>query len=124
MKNDRARKTESRHKFGLTYAASGVDVAAAERFVAGIDGIVRRTHTAGVLKRPGAFAALWALDVSRMKAPVLVSSTDGVGTKLLIAQAVGRHEAVGTDCVAMNVNDILCCGARPLFFWITSPAVA
>ena len=77
---------------------------------------VASTMSAAVLRREGAFGGLYAFEKGRYKEPVLVSSTDGVGTKLLVAQSLGRHDTVGIDLVAMNVNDILCVGARPLFF--------
>ncbi len=100
----------------LTYKSSGVDIAKADAFVGGIGDLVRRTQGRRVLKRRGAFGGLFALGGDADRDAVLVSSTDGVGTKLLIAQSVGRHDTVGIDLVAMNVNDILCTGARPLFF--------
>ncbi len=100
----------------LTYKSSGVDITRANQFVRAIGKSVVRSHTPGVLKSPGAFGALFAPDVRRLKQPLLVSSTDGVGTKLLVAKICGRHDTVGIDLVAMNVNDILCAGARPLFF--------
>ncbi len=100
----------------LTYKSSGVDVLKAESFVKSIQGLVKRTTTDAVLKRPGAFGSLFALDQQNYKKPVIVSSTDGVGTKLLIAKLINKHDTVGIDLVAMNVNDVLCCGAKPLFF--------
>lgn len=100
----------------LTYKKAGVDIHKANRFVEEIKGLTKKTLNRAVLNRPGSFGALFALDLKGIKNPVLVSSTDGVGTKLLVADLVGRHETVGIDLVAMNVNDILCTGARPLFF--------
>lgn len=100
----------------LSYKASGVDIQKANTFVDGIQKNVASTMIAGVLKRKGAFGSLFELDGAKYKNPVLVSSTDGVGTKLLIAKSVRKHDTVGIDLVAMNVNDILCCGAKPLFF--------
>ena len=99
-----------------TYKSSGVDVKIADRFVRGIEGLMSSTANAAVLKRPGAFGSLFALNQTQYKNPVLVSSTDGVGTKLLLAKLLNKHDTVGIDLVAMNVNDILCTGARPLFF--------
>jgi phosphoribosylformylglycinamidine cyclo-ligase len=99
-------------KQGLSYKLSGVDIDKANQFVRAIRADVRRTRTKGVIERRGSFASLFALDGKN----VLVSSTDGVGTKLLIAQMMNRHDTVGIDLVAMNVNDILCVGATPLFF--------
>ncbi len=100
----------------LTYKKAGVDIAKANRFVEDIKAMAKTTTTAKVLNRPQSFGALFALDLKGYKKPVLVSSTDGVGTKLLVANLVGKHDTVGIDLVAMNVNDILCTGARPLFF--------
>ena len=74
------------------------------------------TKNRGVIDRPGSFGALFDLSFLKYKAPVLVSSTDGVGTKLLVANLANKHDTVGIDLVAMNVNDVLCTGARPLFF--------
>lgn len=99
-----------------TYQSSGVDIIRANQFVRAIKRDVASTQGAAVLKRPGAFGGLFALDKKKYKRPVLVSSTDGVGTKLLVAKAIGKHDTVGVDLVAMNVNDILCTGAKPLFF--------
>ena len=101
---------------GLTYKKAGVDIAKANRFVDHIKKMTAKTLTPAVLKRPGSFGALFNLNLKGIKNPVLVSSTDGVGTKLLVADAVGRHSTVGIDLVAMNVNDVLCTGATPLFF--------
>lgn len=101
---------------GITYKKSGVDIDKANRFVDGIKQMAQTTTNANVVSRPGSFGALYALDIQKYKNPVLVSSTDGVGTKLLIANLIGKHDKVGIDLVAMNVNDVLCTGARPLFF--------
>lgn len=101
---------------GITYKASGVDIDKANRFVDGIKGMAKSTMSKGAISRPGSFGALFSFDAKKYKNPVLVSSTDGVGTKLLIANLTGRHDKVGIDLVAMNVNDVLCTGAQPLFF--------
>ncbi|MBI5149692.1 MAG: phosphoribosylformylglycinamidine cyclo-ligase [Candidatus Omnitrophica bacterium] len=101
---------------GLTYKTSGVDISAANRFVKAIRKDIAGTLNSSVLRDRGAFGSLFALDWKKYRNPVLVSSTDGVGTKLLVAKTVGKHDTVGIDLVAMNVNDILCTGARPLFF--------
>lgn len=98
----------------LTYKSSGVDIKEADAFVAAIKGLVKSTRKPGVMDRTRAFGSLFELP--KYKNPVLVSSTDGVGTKLLIANHVGKHDTVGIDLVAMNVNDVLCVGAKPLFF--------
>jgi len=100
----------------ITYKTSGVDIAKANAFVKAIKGDIKSTMSASVIQRKGAFGGLFALAKSGYKNPVLVSSADGVGTKLLIAQALRRHDTIGIDLVAMNVNDILCVGAKPLFF--------
>ena len=100
----------------LSYKSSGVDIQKANQFVDGIAKLAASTMNSSVLKRKGAFGALFSFDFSKYKKPVLVSSTDGVGTKLLLANFLHKHDTVGIDLVAMNVNDILCVGARPLFF--------
>ncbi|MBE7004458.1 MAG: phosphoribosylformylglycinamidine cyclo-ligase [Ruminococcaceae bacterium] len=98
------------------YAAAGVDIEAGYEGVKRIRRHVQRTAIPGVLSDIGGFGGLFAPDVAGMKEPVLVSGTDGVGTKQRIAQLMGRHDTVGIDCVAMCVNDVVCCGAKPLFF--------
>jgi len=105
----------SKREDPLTYAAAGVDVEAGERAVALMRAAVEATHTRDVLGGIGGFAGLWALDPSRWRDPVLASSTDGVGTKLLVAQALDRHDTVGLDLVGMVVDDLVVSGARPLF---------
>jgi phosphoribosylformylglycinamidine cyclo-ligase len=96
------------------YRDAGVDIAAGEAVVDGIRGAVASTHREGVLGGIGGFGGLFAL--GRYRDPVLVSGTDGVGTKLLVAQRLGRHRTIGIDLVAMCVNDIAVTGAEPLFF--------
>ncbi len=103
-------------KKGLTYRDAGVDIEGAERFVKLIKGIAERTHSRGVLSGIGGFASLFRLNHLGLKDPVLVSSTDGVGTKLKIAITANEHSTIGIDLVAMCVNDIITTGARPLFF--------
>ncbi|MCA9400188.1 MAG: phosphoribosylformylglycinamidine cyclo-ligase [Candidatus Omnitrophica bacterium] len=100
----------------LSYKSSGVDISAANRFVEAIKADVKKTHTKAVIHRKGSFGALYTMPASSGQSPVLVSSTDGVGTKLLLAKELGVHHTVGIDLVAMNINDILCVGAKPLFF--------
>ncbi len=102
-------------KKGLTYKDSGVDIDQANRFVDGIGALVKSTMIKGALSRKGSFGGLFELKGKYQK-PVLVSSTDGVGTKLLLAMGAHKHDTVGIDLVAMNVNDVLCVGAKPLFF--------
>jgi phosphoribosylformylglycinamidine cyclo-ligase len=100
----------------ITYQSSGVDIDKANIFIKGIGRLVKGTHTPPVILREGSFGGLFEFASARYRQPVLVSSTDGVGTKLLIAQQFGIHHTVGIDLVAMNVNDVLCTGAKPLFF--------
>jgi len=100
----------------LTYKDSGVDVEGGNRFVKKIAPYVRSTFTPGVITDIGGFGALFAPDFSSMEEPVLVSGTDGVGTKLKIAQMMNIHSTIGIDAVAMCVNDIITSGAKPLFF--------
>lgn len=99
----------------ITYKSAGVDVAGADRFIAQIKGLVKSTHRQGWLGTIGGFGAFFEVPKG-YKEPVLVSSSDGVGTKLKIAFLADRHHTVGIDLVAMNVNDCVCCGAQPLFF--------
>jgi phosphoribosylformylglycinamidine cyclo-ligase len=99
-----------------TYAAAGVDLDAAERAVEAIRPHVARTSRAEVLEGIGGFGGLFALDAKGYRSPVLVSATDGVGTKLEIARQLGRHDTIGIDLVAMVVDDLVVPGAEPLFF--------
>ena len=100
----------------LTYKKSGVDIAAATLFKSKIKNIARRSFSKDLLAGIGGFGSLFKLNKEKYKEPVLVSSSDGVGTKLKIAELVNKHDTIGIDAVAMNVNDILCVGAKPLFF--------
>lgn len=100
----------------LTYKDSGVDKEAGYKQVQLIKGLIKRTHTPGVLSDIGGFSGLFQIDKDKYSEPVLVSGTDGVGTKLRIAFMADKHDTIGQDCVAMCVNDILCQGAKPLFF--------
>lgn len=102
----------------ITYADAGVDIDAGEQAVERIVAGARRTHIRGVLGGVGGFGGLFALKeaLGTLEDPVLVSGTDGVGTKLLVAVAADRHDTIGQDLVAMCVNDVLTTGARPLFF--------
>lgn len=98
------------------YAAAGVDITAGYRAVELMKRHIAATMTAGVCSDVGGFGGLFELDLTGMQHPVLVSGTDGVGTKLKIAFLMDKHDTVGIDCVAMCVNDVICCGAKPLFF--------
>ncbi len=102
--------------YSASYAAAGVDITAGYRAVELMKQHIARTMTEGVCGDIGGFGGLFELDVTGMKRPVLVSGTDGVGTKLRIAQLLDKHDTIGIDCVAMCVNDVICCGAKPLFF--------
>ncbi len=104
------------HSHSASYAAAGVNIEAGYEGVRLMKQHVERTFIPGVVSDIGGFGGLFAPELAGMKEPVLVSGTDGVGTKQRIAQLMGRHDTVGIDCVAMCVNDIVCCGAKPLFF--------
>ncbi len=99
-----------------SYKAAGVDITAGYRAVELMKSHIARTMTAGVVSDIGGFGGLYELDLEGVQKPVLVSGTDGVGTKLKIAFLTDKHDTVGIDCVAMCVNDIICCGAKPQFF--------
>jgi len=99
-----------------TYKDSGVDVEAGEELVNSIKDVVKETHNVSVLSNIGGFGALFKPDFSSMESPVLVSSVDGVGTKLIVAFKAGKYDSVGQDLVNHCVNDIAVCGATPLFF--------
>ncbi|NMP36749.1 MAG: phosphoribosylformylglycinamidine cyclo-ligase [Clostridiales bacterium] len=102
--------------FSESYKNAGVDITAGYKAVELMKAHISRTVTPGVLSDVGGFGGLFAPQLTGMKAPVLVSGTDGVGTKLKIAFLMDKHDTVGIDCVAMCVNDVICCGAAPLFF--------
>ena len=99
-----------------SYAAAGVDITAGYRAVELMKAHIARTMTSGVCSDVGGFGGLFELDLTGIERPVLVSGTDGVGTKLKLAFLLDKHDTVGIDCVAMCVNDIICAGAKPLFF--------
>ncbi len=103
-------------KSGLSYRDAGVDIDAANTAMKTVKTLVKRTFTGGVLQDIGAFGAMFSLDTKGMTEPVLVSSVDGVGTKLKLAFMSGKHDTIGIDIVSHCVNDILVQGARPLFF--------
>lgn len=98
------------------YSKAGVDITAGYKAVELMRKHITKTNTPGVMSDIGGFGGLFELDLSDIKKPILVSGTDGVGTKLKIAFMMDKHDTVGIDCVAMCVNDIICCGARPLYF--------
>ncbi len=102
--------------FSESYKEAGVDVTAGYKAVELMKAHVARTMTSGVLSGIGGFGGLFELDMTGISKPVLVSGTDGVGTKLKIAFLMDKHNTVGIDCVAMCVNDVICCGAKPQFF--------
>ena len=99
-----------------SYKAAGVDITAGYRAVELMKKHIAETMTKGSMSDIGGFGGLFELDITGMTQPVLVSGTDGVGTKLKLAFIMDKHDTVGIDCVAMCVNDIICCGAKPLFF--------
>ncbi|MBQ8908309.1 MAG: phosphoribosylformylglycinamidine cyclo-ligase [Clostridia bacterium] len=99
-----------------SYAAAGVDITAGYRAVELMKAHIGRTVTEGVCSDVGGFGGLFEPNIGGMEKPVLVSGTDGVGTKLKLAFCLDKHDTVGIDCVAMCVNDVICCGAKPLFF--------
>ena len=102
--------------YSESYKAAGVDITAGYRAVELMKRHIARTMTSGVVSDIGGFGGLFELDLNGIQRPVLVSGTDGVGTKLKMAFLMDRHDTVGIDCVAMCVNDIICCGAKPLLF--------
>lgn len=104
------------NSFSESYKAAGVDVTAGYKSVELMKKHVARTKTDGVVSGIGGFGGLFAPDLKGIKEPVLVSGTDGVGTKLKLAFLLDKHDTIGIDAVAMCVNDIICCGAKPLFF--------
>lgn len=102
--------------FSESYKEAGVDITAGYKAVELMKKHIARTMTAGTASDIGGFGGLFSLDLTGYSKPVLVSGTDGVGTKLKIAFLMDKHDTVGIDCVAMCVNDVICCGAKPLFF--------
>ena len=99
-----------------SYKQAGVDITAGYKAVELMKTHIKKTLTAGVCSDVGGFGGLFELDVKGMERPILVSGTDGVGTKLKLAFILDKHDTIGIDCVAMCVNDVICCGAKPLFF--------
>ena len=111
-----ASETGHLNRYSDSYKAAGVDVTAGYQSVELMKQHVKRTVIPGVVSGIGGFGGLFAPDLSGMEEPVLVSGTDGVGTKLKIAMLLDKHDTIGIDAVAMCVNDVVCCGAKPLFF--------
>jgi len=108
--------TKAEESPGLSYLDAGVDIDAGNELVERIKPAIKSTNRNGVVTGLGGFGGLFQLDTERYREPILVSGTDGVGTKLLLARQFDRHDTIGIDLVAMCVNDILTCGAEPLFF--------
>ncbi len=106
----------NKESFSESYAAAGVDITAGYKSVELMKAHIARTNIPGVVGDVGGFGGLFRPDLAGMKEPILVSGTDGVGTKLRIAQILDKHDTIGVDCVAMCANDVICAGARPLFF--------
>lgn len=104
------------NSFSKSYEKAGVDVTAGYKAVELMKTHIARTMTAGAISGIGGFGGLYEIDMTGISRPVLVSGTDGVGTKIKIAFIMDKHDTVGIDCVAMCVNDIICCGAKPQFF--------
>ena len=102
--------------FSESYKAAGVDITAGYKSVELMKQHIKRTLTPGAMSDIGGFGGLFLPDLTGIQNPVLVSGTDGVGTKLKIAMLLDKHDTIGIDCVAMCVNDVICCGAKPLFF--------
>lgn len=115
-KNKHRKVKFMKNSFSESYKAAGVDVTAGYKAVELMKQHIARTMTSGALSDIGGFGGLFELDLTGISRPVLVSGTDGVGTKLKMAFLMDKHDTVGIDCVAMCVNDIICCGAKPLFF--------
>ena len=99
-----------------SYKAAGVDITAGYRAVELMKKHIARTTVPGVMGQVGGFGGLFELDLEGISKPVLVSGTDGVGTKLKLAFMLDKHDTIGIDCVAMCVNDVICVGAKPLYF--------
>jgi phosphoribosylformylglycinamidine cyclo-ligase len=106
----------NKNSYSDSYKAAGVDVTAGYRAVDLMKQHVARTQTSGVVSGIGGFGGLFRPNFAGMQDPILVSGTDGVGTKLKIAFLMDKHDTIGIDCVAMCVNDVICCGAQPMFF--------
>lgn len=102
--------------FSESYKAAGVDITAGYKSVELMKQHIKRTLTSGAMSDIGGFGGLFDLKDEMYSEPILVSGTDGVGTKLKIAMLLDKHDTIGIDCVAMCVNDVICCGAKPLFF--------
>ncbi|MBI1992429.1 MAG: phosphoribosylformylglycinamidine cyclo-ligase [Candidatus Omnitrophica bacterium] len=110
------RNPKSEIRNHITYREAGVDIETADAWLSRMRPLIRSTHRSGALPDRGQFAGLFRLAATRLRDPILVASTDGVGTKLKVAQLLDKHEAIGVDAVAMNANDVLVYGAKPIFF--------
>ncbi len=106
----------AKKKKKLTYRAAGVDIDQADSLIRKLSPLIHSADRPGVVGKIGGFGGLFKVPGAGMKRPLLVSATDSVGTKVLIAVATGKHDTVGIDVMGMNVNDLICCGAEPLFF--------
>ena len=106
----------SNSSYSASYAAAGVDITAGYQAVELMKKHIARTKTSGAIDTIGGFGGSFLLELAGMKEPVLVSGTDGCGTKVKLAFLQNKHDTIGIDAVAMCVNDIICCGAKPLFF--------
>ena len=116
LEKERGRILSMEKSFSESYKQAGVDVTAGYRSVELMKEAVKSTYNKNVISDLGGFGGLFALNEKEIKEPILVSGTDGVGTKLKLAFLMNKHDTIGQDCVAMCVNDIICCGAKPLFF--------
>ena len=110
--------------YSASYAAAGVDITAGYRSVELMKQYVARTMTENCIGGLGGFGGLFELDCTGMEHPVLISGTDGVGTKLRVAQYMNKHDTIGIDCVAMCVNDVICAGAKEVHYRISAPPFA
>ena len=107
--------SQNNNKKSLTYKDAGVDIDEGDALVDDIVPSIKKTHRKEVMSNLGGYAGLFALDLKKYPEPILVSTTDGVGTKLKLAFEMNKFDTIGQDLVAMCVNDLICCGAEPLF---------
>ncbi len=109
-------ESDEQNQGQYTYRDSGVDIDKANSLLSGLKNIIGSTHSRNVLSDLSSFCGLFKPEITGYRHPVLASATDGVGTKLILAKQAGDYRGIGQDLVAMNINDIICCGAKPLFF--------